>query len=78
MSSILNDIFEINNIYLYIIAFIFVISCIVITIFVIKKSNNNGSSSLQYLAGKKIGELCSSNGMCATNKCDPKLNICTL
>lgn len=36
----------------------------------------NGASVTQVMVGKKIGEICTSNAMCGTNKC--VRNICVI
>jgi hypothetical protein len=55
----------------------FIIIIGVIIYFVIKNTKDNGGSAAQALIGKKIGEFCTSNAMCASNKCN-KYNICVL
>jgi hypothetical protein len=57
--------------------------CIVVTcciIFLIRysitKSKDNNASTSQMLIGKKLGSFCSSDAMCASNKCSS--NICVL
>lgn len=57
---------------------IFVIAIIVVIIyFSIKNSQDNGGSTAQALIGNKTGSFCTSNAMCASNKCS-KYNICVL
>lgn len=41
-----------------------------------KRSLSNGASATQVIVGKKIGELCTSDAMCGTNKC--RNNICVI
>jgi cytochrome b subunit of formate dehydrogenase len=41
-----------------------------------KRSLSNGASATQVMVGKKIGELCTSDAMCGTNKC--RNNICII
>lgn len=41
-----------------------------------KRALGNGASATQVMVGKKIGELCTSDAMCGTNKC--RSNICVI
>ena len=41
-----------------------------------KRALGNGASATQVMVGKKIGELCTSDAMCGTNKC--RNNICII
>ena len=41
-----------------------------------KRALGNGASATQVMVGKKIGELCTSDAMCGTNKC--VRNICVI
>jgi hypothetical protein len=57
--------------------------CLIITcsmIFLIRysitKSKDNSASTSQMFIGKKIGSLCSSDQMCASNKC--RSSVCVI
>jgi hypothetical protein len=41
-----------------------------------KRALGNGASVNQVIVGKKIGELCTSDAMCGTNKC--RNSICII
>ena len=49
----------------------------VVIYFSIQNTKNNGGSITQAFVGKKTGSMCTSNSMCASNKCN-KYNICIL
>lgn len=51
-----------------------IIGIILFGVFIFKKSSSNGASFTQMYVGKKIGELCTSDAMCGTNKC--RNNVC--
>lgn len=57
----------------YVIPGIFIIialiGIILFGVFIYKKASNNGATFFQMFAGKKLGELCTSDAMCGTNKC---------
>jgi len=59
-----------------IISIIIVAGTIALGVYTYKKSKANGATYLQQQVGKKIGEFCSSDAMCGTNKC--KYNLCVL
>jgi hypothetical protein len=48
----------------------------VISYFLWQRALNNGATVAQISVGKKIGELCTSDAMCGTNKC--RRNICII
>lgn len=56
------------------IAIVVIIALILIGVFLFRKSSNNGASVPQMFIGRQIGELCTSDAMCGTNKC--RNNIC--
>ncbi len=56
------------------IALVVIIGIILFGIFIFRKSSANGASVLQMFIGKKIGDICTSDAMCGTNKCSN--NIC--
>ena len=61
----------------FIVLFIVIIAGVITAgVFIYKRNKANGASLTQQLVGKKIGELCSSNEMCNSNKC--VRNICIL
>jgi hypothetical protein len=43
-------------------------------VYIFNRSKDNGASVTQMYVGKKPGELCTSDAMCATNKC--RNNFC--
>ena len=47
-----------------------------LAVFLWKRALGNGASATQVMVGKKIGELCTSDAMCGTNKC--RNNICVI
>ena len=47
-----------------------------LAVFLWKRALNNGASTTQVMIGKKIGELCTNDAMCGTNKC--RSNICVV
>jgi hypothetical protein len=49
---------------------------IIIAVFLWRRALGNGASINQVMVGKKIGELCTSDAMCGTNKC--RLNVCVI
>jgi hypothetical protein len=62
---------------LYIFGIIFLFICFLcVGYFMQKRQYDNGASTLQTHVGKKLGELCTSDAMCASNKCSR--NICIL
>ena len=65
------------QIIIFIVVFIVIIAGVITAgVFIYKRNKANGASLTQQLVGKKIGELCSSNEMCNSNKC--VRNICIL
>jgi hypothetical protein len=59
------------------------IFCICFTVFAycicwcsLKKGQSNGASKSQMIFGKGVGNFCSSNAMCSSNKCSS--SICVL
>ena len=53
---------------------IVIIILIIAGVFIFRKSSNNGASTAQMFIGRQIGDLCTSDDMCGTNKC--RNNIC--
>jgi hypothetical protein len=49
---------------------------ITIAVFLWRRALGNGASVNQVMIGKKIGELCTSDAMCGTNKC--RSNVCVI
>ena len=49
---------------------------ITLAVFLWKRALGNGASATQVMVGKKIGELCTSDAMCGTNKC--RSNVCVI
>ena len=47
-----------------------------LSIFLWNRSRNNGASVAQIYVGKKIGELCTADAMCGTNKC--RHSVCVI
>ncbi len=79
MSSNLSNFFKNDNVQLimYIFIGILVLAGIIgLSVYLWKRSLKNGASILQVYVGKKIGELCTNDAMCATNKC--RKNICII
>ena len=71
MSNI-SEFFESENgkITIYVIVLVIVISLIIgLSILLWKRALGNGATASQVLVGKKVGELCTSDAMCGTNKC---------
>jgi hypothetical protein len=60
-----------------VIGIIIIVVTIIIIYFLVKNSQDNGSSVKQALVGKGIGSLCTSNDMCGSNKCN-NYGICVL
>lgn len=54
---------------------LFIIFIGVVIYFSIKNTKDNGGSTAQALIGKKTGSFCTSDAMCASNKCN-NYNIC--
>jgi len=59
-----------------VISIIIIAGVITAGVFIYKRNKANGASLTQQFVGKKIGELCSSNEMCNSNKC--VRNVCIL
>jgi hypothetical protein len=57
-------------------AILFLVLIGVVSYFLWKRALNNGATVTQVYVGKKIGELCTSDAMCGTNKC--RRNICII
>ena len=79
MSTEISNFFKSDNGQLMIIVgvgIIFLALVIALSVFLWKKALGNGASASQVMVGKKIGELCTSDAMCATNKC--RSNICII
>ena len=55
---------------------IFIVAVTGLVIWGWKRALGNGASVTQVMVGKKIGELCTSDAMCGTNKC--RKNICVI
>lgn len=69
------DIFK-NNYLIIIISILFLAGIIAIGVLIYNKNKANGATLMQQYAGKKFGELCSSNAMCGSNKCVN--NVCIM
>jgi hypothetical protein len=79
MSFNFNDYIKNDNVqlYLYIFGWIIILAIIgVVSYFLWQRALNNGATVAQVYVGKKIGELCTSDAMCGTNKC--RRNICII
>jgi hypothetical protein len=53
---------------------ILIIVFILVGVFIFRKSSDNGASTAQMFIGRQIGDVCTSDSMCGTNKC--RNNIC--
>jgi hypothetical protein len=79
MSSNMSDFFKSNNgqlIMVVVVGLIILGVIIAVGVVLFNKSKENGASVSQMYVGKKIGELCTSDAMCGTNKC--RLNVCVV
>jgi hypothetical protein len=47
-----------------------------LVVFLWQRALSNGATAAQVMVGKKIGELCTADAMCGTNKC--RRNICVI
>lgn len=55
--------------YFYIFLASFFVTLIIIFVLIYQRSKKNGATLMQYFFGKGITSVCTSNGMCASNKC---------
>ena len=79
MSSNFIDFFKNDNVqlYLYILGALIVLGLTIwLVVFLWKRALSNGATVAQVAVGKKIGELCTADAMCGTNKC--RKNICVI
>lgn len=58
-----------NDIYFLIYLVCFFVTLIISFVLLFIKSKKNGATLMQYLFGKGITSVCTTNGMCASNKC---------
>jgi len=78
MSS-LNNFFKNDNVQLslYIFGALVLLGLTIwLVVFLWKRALSNGATVAQVAVGKKIGELCTADAMCGTNKC--RNNICVI
>ena len=61
----------------FILMCLLMLACVIgLSVFLWKRALSNGATVAQVAVGKKIGELCTSNAMCGTNKCYK--NVCII
>lgn len=66
-----------RQLFLLVLAGVIILAGIIgLSVFLWKRSLNNGASVAQVYVGKKIGELCTADAMCGTNKC--RYNVCVI
>ena len=58
-----------NNLSFIIGIILFFVLLIIAAVFIYRRNKNNGATLTQQYVGKKIGELCTGNAMCGSNKC---------
>jgi hypothetical protein len=78
MSSV-NNFFKNDNVQLslYIFGALVLLGLTIwLVVFLWKRALSNGATVAQVAVGKKIGELCTADAMCGTNKC--RSNICVI
>jgi hypothetical protein len=79
MSSNFSNFLENGNVqlFLYVLGWVIILTLIgFLSYYLWKRALNNGATVAQVYVGKKIGELCTSDAMCGTNKC--RRNICII
>lgn len=55
---------------IFVIVLVIVLSLVIgLSIFLWRRALSNGATASQVFVGKKVGELCTSDAMCGTNKC---------
>jgi heme/copper-type cytochrome/quinol oxidase subunit 2 len=65
-----------NNFLIVLFITLIIAGVITAAVLLYNKNKANGATLMQQYAGKKFGELCSSNDMCNSNKC--RNNVCVL
>jgi len=73
------DFFKNDNVQLFVYIFVALVVLgltIWLVVFLWKRALGNGATAAQVMVGKKIGELCTADAMCGTNKC--RNNICVI
>ena len=71
--------FKNDNVQLFVYIFVALVVLgltIWLVVFLWKRALGNGATAAQVMVGKKIGELCTADAMCGTNKC--RKNICVI
>jgi len=71
--------FKNDNVQLFVYIFVALVVLgltIWLVVFLWKRALGNGATAAQVMVGKKIGELCTADAMCGTNKC--RNNICVI
>ena len=71
--------FKNDNVQLFVYIFVALVVLgltIWLVVFLWKRALGNGATATQVMVGKKIGELCTADAMCGTNKC--RNNICVI
>jgi hypothetical protein len=71
--------FKNDNVQLFVYIFVALVVLgltIWLVVFLWKRALGNGATAAQVMVGKKIGELCTADAMCGTNKC--RMSVCVI
>ena len=71
--------FKNDNVQLFVYIFVALVVLgltIWLVVFLWKRALGNGATATQVMVGKKIGELCTADAMCGTNKC--RMSVCVI
>jgi hypothetical protein len=65
-----------NYVLIAVLCICFIVCTICICWFTFRSGRNNGSSTSQIILGRGVGNFCSSDAMCSSNRC--RSSICVL